>query len=83
MTAPTRRTSRPRSAKVSPFWWFQGDSVREITARLNANPDGRLVVRLKGKKMTLDVEGDVSTHIHVPGHTPVNESHLCPPDCGD
>lgn len=70
---------RSKKSKASPYWWFQGESVREITRRLNENPDGRLVVRLQGKEMTLDVE---SVGISIESHNPVNESHVCPPDCG-
>lgn len=68
---------------TKPYHWFQGASVRELYDRISAaGPDtARLEVRQDGKKMTLDVVAEVSTQAHIPGH-PINDSHLCPPDCG-
>lgn len=68
---------------MKPYHWFQGASVRELYEAIGAaGPDTcRLVVRQEAKKMTFEVEGEVATELHQPGHG-INESHFCPPDCG-
>lgn len=61
------------------FWWFEGKAVDRLTedlidagagARLEIHPFGpdklHLVVRPAGKH----------------AKDPINESHICPPDCG-
>lgn len=64
------------------YHWFQGASVRDLYDTIGAaGPDtARLVVRQHGKKMTFEVEAEVSTELHQPGHV-INDSHYCPPDC--
>ena len=67
-----------------PYWWFQGASVAELQKQLTeAGADARLEVRIDAKQsMTFTVvSGDVSTQSHIAGH-PINDSHICPPDCG-
>lgn len=72
---------RPAAKKVD-FYWFRGESVRELASRLTAaNPDtARLEVRLAGDKMTLTVvpESEVTASRINP---PINDSHVCPPQC--
>lgn len=61
------------------YWWFRGESVAELTKRLHETENARLEVHLAGDKMTLEVvdEGVVTTS-RTP---PINESHVCPPQC--
>ena len=79
MTAPSR--PKRRVAKTTPYHWFQGASVRELYDRLTAvGPDtARLEVHTDGKKMTLQVTGE--TAAAVSPTPPINDSHLCPPQC--
>lgn len=81
MTAPTRRGSRATKKKVASYHWFQGDSVRELKARLNAaGEDAILKVYQTGKTMELEVvEPGISAQSHTGAH--INDSHACPPDC--
>lgn len=63
------------------FWWFQGASVEQLFAELEAaGENARLEVHLDGQHMTL--------HVVAAGITPqegggggINESHVCPPVC--
>lgn len=82
MTAPSKSTRR-RPKKITPYYWFQGASVRELVNQLEAaGPDtARLEVHTEGNSMTfLVLPGGVSPQSHDPRH--INDSHLCPPDCG-
>ena len=73
---------KPKHAETArPYWWFQGASVEELTARLTANPGARLEVHLDGTKMTFVVK-PVGEFTAQSFHPPINESHVCPPDCG-
>lgn len=79
----TRVTKRRPAAKKVDFYWFQGDSVRELYAQLSAAgpaAETRLEVRLSGEKMTLTVvpENDMSK---VSANAPINDSRACPPIC--
>lgn len=69
---------------MRPFHWFKGASVRELYDRLTeAGPDtARLEVYQEGTAMTLRVvpADDIGTESHTDDH--INDSHLCPPDCG-
>lgn len=82
MTAPSRSRRRP-AKKTAPYWWFQGASVRELYNRLAAsNPDtAHLEVHLTGDKMTLEVVSETETAAKVRPNPPINESHVCPPQC--
>lgn len=72
------------------YWWFGHESIVELVRRLaTASPDARLRVTpyLKDGAWALmltvtpsSVEGGVTTLSHEPG---VNDSHACPPACGD
>jgi len=73
--SPVRR----RAAKAKPFWWFQGASVQELTARLQADTNVRLEVHLAGDKMTLEVVSNDATAARI--NPPINDSHICPPQC--
>lgn len=80
MTAPNREKSR--SARTTPYHWFQGESVAELVRQLQeAGPDAILKVHQSRRKMTFEVvhSGDVSTQSHTSFH--INDSHLCPPTC--
>lgn len=60
------------------YWWFQGESVTELTEQLaEGGADARLEVHIDEKdSMTFKiVKGDY----HGPS---INASHVCPPDCG-
>lgn len=68
--------SRPERARS--YHWFQGDSVRELYNQLDEyGPDvARLEVHVIGDRMHFRVIN--ANHETLP---PINESHLCPPDC--
>lgn len=69
-------------ATTNAYWWFGDPTVSELTARLNAAGAGaRLEVRIDAQKsMTLQVvAGGATADTTV---KPLNDSHLCPPDCG-
>jgi len=60
------------------YWWFQGQTVIDLTAQLNAaGPDAVLEVHPDGDGILL--------HVIAPGEAaalkPLNESHPCPPVC--
>jgi len=62
------------------FWWFQGDSVEQLTEQLiAAGVDARLEVYLQGDHMTLRVAAGADK-VSVEAGT-INESHPCPPLC--
>jgi len=65
------------------FHWFRGSSVDALTAQLTAGPIDRLEVHQDGDSMTFVVvrKFEEATGVEESG-TPINESHICPPDCG-
>lgn len=78
-----RAMAKPHTPKpkVRPYWWFQGDSVDDLTARLNASPGARLEVRIDAKQhMTLTVVPPVGVVVTLAGE-PINKSFICPPIC--
>lgn len=61
------------------FWWFEGESVREIARRLNVDGVQRLEVRIDHEDhMTMRVIGPSLPQAE---ETDVNFSHVCPPIC--
>lgn len=61
-----------------PYWWFQGASVKQLRAELDAAGDSaRFEVHLDGMNMTLHVIPEVQ----VESHEGINDSHACPPSC--
>jgi hypothetical protein len=70
--------------KTRPYWWWQGASVVELTARLNAaGPDARLEVHIDAEQhATLVVfpPGDQPSTAD-PIKPPINDSFVCPPRC--
>jgi len=58
------------------FWWFQGDSVEKLLDQLMGAADtARLEVRIdKQDRMTFRVVADKV-------HDPIDNSHVCPPQC--
>ena len=62
-----------------PFHWFQGASVEELTRQLVANPGARLEVHQDGQDMTLLI---VPPGVVAEGGGGIDDSHICPPDCG-
>lgn len=78
----TKATRRPAPAKVRPYHWFQGSSVRELYDRIGAaGPDtARVEMHIAGEKMTIEVirEGETDKASRNP---PINDSRLCPPIC--
>ena len=68
-------------AKDKQFWWFQGDSVNQLTTDLLEAGDGaRLEVHLNGDAMTLFVKSG-SAVVAEGGGGGINDSHICPPVC--
>ena len=65
------------------YWWFQGESVEELTARLVVDPkSARLEVRIDdSQRMTFRVVGPPQTRTEP--DPDINDSHLCPPFCPD
>ena len=63
------------------YWWFQGESVKELCDRLVVDPGAvRLEVRIDDEqRMTFRVVGGVQTRLH--DDPDINDSHLCPPFC--
>lgn len=65
-----------------PYWWFQGASVVELVARLQAaGPEtARLEVHKDGKSLTFHVvRTDGVSALDDP--PPINDSKICPPIC--
>lgn len=64
------------------YWWFDGATIAALRDRLNAvlgKPDAYLTVTPQGRELFLDVIDpgqDVAARLG-----PLNESHICPPDC--
>jgi hypothetical protein len=82
--SPVRRriNAATLQEKTRPYWWFQGDSVRELLARLTESPDARLEVHLaENQKMTFVVLPSGEAATRDPIRPPINESHVCPPSC--
>lgn len=70
--------------KTPDYWWFRGATVTELTKRLNAMPDGDLIVRLDGDgKLWLSVvsqdQDARASGSDIPGE--LDESWPCPPIC--
>lgn len=67
---------------AKPYHWFQGESVDELTRQLTAHPGCRLEVHQAGTAMVFVVKpaGEVTPESHELTH--INDSHICPPDCG-
>ena len=72
------KTEAPAGTRSTPYFWFQGESVLELYERLSiiGPAVARLEVHTHGNRAYLEVIGD--------GYDgpPINESHICPPDCG-
>ena len=67
---------------MKPYWWFQGATVASLKAALEAaGADPRLEVHLDGDKMTLLVVPAAGATLSAPPYGPLDESHVCPPDC--
>jgi hypothetical protein len=65
---------------MKPFHWFEGETVEELRAQLNAAGAGaRLEVRQHGEDMTLHVVP--AGVVPLEGSGGLNKSHICPPDC--
>lgn len=78
----TKTSRRPAGAKVRPYHWFQGASVRELYDRIGAaGPDtARVEMHIDGDKMTLEVIGAAEAD-RASRNPPINDSRLCPPIC--
>lgn len=64
------------------FWWFHGKSVADLMYRLQTTRDPRLEVHVDGKRVTFRVVPNDMTGEAAAGEPPpVNDSHVCPPDC--
>lgn len=67
------------------YVWFQGKSVERLTEDLIEAGDGaRLEIHPVGDFV---IPPDTKFHLVVkspdhPGKDPINDSHICPPDCG-
>ena len=72
------------SEKQRPYFWWQGASVEELVARLiAAGPeDARLEVHIDEDQHATFVVKPVGAYTARPFDPPINESHICPPDCG-
>lgn len=68
---------------MRPYFWFQGATVNALTELLVDNPGCRLEVRFDegGNHATLHVV-PVGTSNVAADSGGLNESHICPPDCG-
>lgn len=77
------KPSRHRAAKKQPdFWWWDPSKSQELAHLIMSHPGSRLEMRMKGVDVFFRMaNGDVSTQIHHPGHTDLNDSHACPPSC--
>ena len=65
------------------YWWFQGDSVRELTRQLaEAGAFARLEIHPVGDGLKLFViaSGGVGAD-EGGGGGGINDSHTCPPSC--
>lgn len=63
------------------YWWFQGDSVRQLKARLATSSDEAILkVTPHGNDLTLEVLEPGEAEGRAVGG-PLNESHICPPVC--
>lgn len=72
------------SHRSSPYWWFEGASVRALVERIGTcgGPDAvRLEVHLHGDKMTFVVTGTAASGYAGTDDPPINDSHVCPPFC--
>ena len=71
---------------MRPYFWWQGASVNALTELLVDNPGCRLEVRFDegGNHATFHVKpvGQPTLADDSPQGGGINESHLCPPDCG-
>lgn len=65
------------------YWWFQGESVRQLTALLtNVGPEAILEVHPDGDGLRLFVlRSDEVSVAEGGGGGGVNDSHPCPPQC--
>lgn len=78
--SPNRR--RPMHVeKPLPYWWWQGASVEELTRRLVANPGARLEVHIDEKQHATFVVVPAESEAKPPLDPPINDSHVCPPQC--
>lgn len=85
--SPVRRRINPAKLqeKTRPYWWWQGDSVVELTRRLNAaGPEARLEVHIDAAQhatfVVIPPGADVERATNPLG-PPINESFVCPPRC--
>lgn len=73
------------------YWWFSGASVQALVdqigakggatnVRLEAHPhdDGKLTFRV----LALGTRSAAVADDPPDGCAPINDSHICPPDCG-
>jgi hypothetical protein len=81
--SPVRR--RPKAQEPArPYWWWKGESVEELTRRLNAaGPGARFEVHIDAQQhatmivLPPDAE-EVTAQSFGP---PINDSFICPPRC--
>jgi len=66
----------------SSFWWFSGASVEELTRQLTAHPGARFEVHPTNDGRCLLFVKPQGTVSPDGGGGGINDSHLCPPDCG-
>lgn len=65
-----------------PYYWWQGDSVEELTRQLVAHPGCRFEVRpQEGGGALMFVHPAWSVVAADGGGGGINDSHVCPPQC--
>jgi len=66
-----------------PFYWFSGESVRELRRQLDVvGDDARVEFYPEGDDATIEVHEPTQEGVApLRSLPPINDSHICPPMC--